>query len=121
VPQPPDARLHFALVCGAASCPPIRTYSAATLDEGLAAAAEAFCASAVRVDESKNRVTASKIFGWYYPDFGGTKSERLAWLLPHLPAEKRAALGRMLARDPSARSIGVEYDPYDWAANAAEE
>ena len=105
----------------AASGPPIRTSRASTLDEGLAAAAEAFCAAAVRVDESKNSIRTSKIFGWYYPDFGNSKSERLSWLLPHLPASAKEALGRMLAKDPSARSIGVQYDPYDWATNAAEE
>ena len=26
--DPPDPRIHFALVCGAKSCPPIKTYSA---------------------------------------------------------------------------------------------
>lgn len=38
-----DPRVHCALVCGAKSCPPIRVYSAVTLDSGLEAAAEAFC------------------------------------------------------------------------------
>ena len=38
---PVDPRVHFALVCGARSCPPIRTYDAAGLDAQLAAAAEA--------------------------------------------------------------------------------
>ena len=30
-----DARIHFALVCGAKSCPPIRVYSPENLDEAL--------------------------------------------------------------------------------------
>jgi hypothetical protein len=49
VVDPVDARIHFALVCGAKSCPPIKLYSAANLDEGLGAAAEAFCAGDVQV------------------------------------------------------------------------
>jgi hypothetical protein len=129
VPPPVDARVHFALVCGAQSCPPIRTYSAATLDEGLEAAAEAFCSSSVRVEEGKVEpgkaalppvtVRMSKIFGWYYPDFGPTKAERLRWLLPYVSSAARGALEGVLARDPPARSVRVVYDPYDWTANAA--
>ena len=44
-PQPVDPRIHFALNCGAASCPPIRVYTPERLEFGLAAAASAFCAS----------------------------------------------------------------------------
>jgi hypothetical protein len=48
VVQPLDPRIHFALVCGARSCPPIRVYTEDALEEGLAAAAAAFCESAPR-------------------------------------------------------------------------
>jgi Protein of unknown function, DUF547 len=41
-----DKRIHFALVCGAKSCPPIRVYTPDELDEGLDAAAAAFCEGA---------------------------------------------------------------------------
>jgi Protein of unknown function, DUF547 len=44
--QPMDKRIHFALVCGAKSCPPIRVYMPDELDEGLDAAAAAFCEGA---------------------------------------------------------------------------
>lgn len=43
--QPVDPRIHFALNCGAASCPPIRVYTPDRLEFGLEAAASAFCAS----------------------------------------------------------------------------
>jgi hypothetical protein len=56
VVQPLDPRIHFALVCGAKSCPPIKLYSAATLEEGLAAAADTFCASDVEVDAAAKKV-----------------------------------------------------------------
>ena len=29
--QTPDPRIHFALVCGARSCPPIKTYTAVVM------------------------------------------------------------------------------------------
>jgi hypothetical protein len=92
VPPPVDARIHFALVCGAKSCPPIKLYAADTLDEGLDAAAEAFCASEVDVDATARAVSLSKIFKWYAVDFGADKAARLRFLLPHLSAGKAAAL-----------------------------
>ena len=46
VVEPLDPRIHFALVCGAKSCPPIRVYTPASLEAGLEAAAQAFCSSA---------------------------------------------------------------------------
>ena len=38
-----DPRIHFALNCGAKSCPAIKVYSPDVLEEGLRGAAEAFC------------------------------------------------------------------------------
>lgn len=67
------------------------------------------------------QVTLSKIFGWYYPDFGADKAARLRFLLPYLPADKRSSLEVMLSGDPSAGGIRVEYAPYDWTINAAVE
>jgi len=55
VVQPLDPRIHFALVCGAKSCPPIRVYTADALEEGLAAAAAAFCESAPRPARRRRR------------------------------------------------------------------
>ncbi|KAF6263701.1 hypothetical protein COO60DRAFT_1635064 [Scenedesmus sp. NREL 46B-D3] len=120
VVQPLDPRIHFALVCGAKSCPPIKLYSAATLEEGLAAAAETFCASDVEIEASAKKVHLSKIFSWYFPDFGADKAARLRFLLPHLPEGKRASLEQLLAADPAAKGISVKHKPYDWTINAAE-
>ena len=40
-----DPRIHFALNCGATSCPPIRVYSSANLDYQLDRAAASFLCS----------------------------------------------------------------------------
>lgn len=56
VVSPMDPRIHFALVCGAKSCPPIKLYSSDTLQEALTGAAEAFCASEVIVDVAAKKV-----------------------------------------------------------------
>lgn len=67
------------------------------------------------------QVNLSKIFGWYYPDFGPDKAARLRFLLPYLPADKRSSLETLLAGDTSAGGIRVEHAPYDWTINAAVE
>lgn len=43
-----DPRIHFALVCGAKSCPPIRIFKPSNLDRGLRAAAHHFCCDNVQ-------------------------------------------------------------------------
>lgn len=112
-----DPRIHFALVCGAKSCPPIKLYAADTLEEGLAAAAEAFCASEVSVDAGSRTVTLSKIFSWYGIDFGRGAPERLARLLPWLPTATAGALRGLLGSGPPPR---LAYKPYDWSLNSDE-
>ncbi len=57
--NPPDPRIHFALNCGAASCPPIRVFKPASLEAGLEAAAQAFCAGEAWVEPC----VASLLFG----------------------------------------------------------
>jgi hypothetical protein len=67
------------------------------------------------------QVTLSKILGWYYVDFGADKAARLCFLLPYLPADTRGKLEQLLAADPKASGVKVEYRPYDWTINAAKE
>ena len=61
--RPFDPRIHFALNCGARSCPPVKLFREATLDGDLAAAARAFVASETSV--SGATVTTSKLLLWY--------------------------------------------------------
>jgi hypothetical protein len=112
---PPDARIHFALVCGATSCPPIKLYAAPTLEESLQAAAEAFCTTEVTLDAANKRVTLSKIFQWYFVDFGTDKEQRLRFLLPYLEPQKQRLLEGWLQQ--GANSIKVSYAPYNWDVN----
>lgn len=67
------------------------------------------------------QVEVSKIFDWYYPDFGDSKAARLRFLLPYLQAEQRSRLDQLLAADPNAAGIKVTFKPYDWTINAAAE
>lgn len=104
---PVDPRIHFAITCGAQSCPPVGAYRASALDQQLDLAARNFLNQAVAVD-GQGRVTCSRILEWYAVDF-----------------EAAGGLGVFLARyldaGPVRDAVGGgarpcdAYRPYDWA------
>ncbi|KAG2502191.1 hypothetical protein HYH03_000678 [Edaphochlamys debaryana] len=122
VVSPVDPRIHFALVCGAKSCPPIKLYAAANLEEGLAAAAEAFCGGEVAVDAAKREVRLSKIFKWYAVDFGASKLDRLTTIASFLaPPARREQLLALVADERAGRgNVRVSYSEYDWSLNGTD-
>ena len=69
-----DYRIHFALNCGAKSCPPIAFYTFEKLNKELNNAMVAFIISETTIDEYKKTVNTSKLLHWYCGDFGGSKS-----------------------------------------------
>jgi thiol-disulfide isomerase/thioredoxin len=71
-----DWRIHFALNCGATSCPPIAFYSDETLDTQLKLAATAFLTGETEFDSIKNIVRLPKLMSWFRADFGGKKGIR---------------------------------------------
>jgi hypothetical protein len=68
-----DPRIHFALNCGAASCPPIAAYTAAGLDDELDLATASSLASAVDYDPETNTATVPRVMRWFRGDFGGKR------------------------------------------------
>jgi len=66
-----DARVHFALNCGARSCPPIRFYQLEVLDQQLDLATRNYIVQngGVEVDADRSTVRLSRIFAWYASDF----------------------------------------------------
>ncbi|MBC7472748.1 MAG: DUF547 domain-containing protein [Candidatus Sericytochromatia bacterium] len=66
-----DPRIHFCLVCGSTSCPPIGTYQEEKIDHQMNLAATTFInGTDVIIDQEKNTLKLSKIFKWYKKDFG---------------------------------------------------
>jgi hypothetical protein len=98
-----DHRIHFALNCGARSCPAIRGYEPADLDAQLDAAAAAYLAATVTYDPDTNVARVPRHCLWYRGDFGGARGIR-AMLHRHdcVPADARPRL---------------RYDGYDWKRN----
>ena len=64
-----DYRIHFALNCGAQSCPPIAFYSADHLENELAMAEANFAEQEFEINNEEKTITCSKLFVWYKRDF----------------------------------------------------
>jgi hypothetical protein len=72
-----DYRIHFALNCGAKSCPPISTYSYDHIQEQLNMATRTFLLTETEIDDAKKEVRVSKIMDWFRGDFGGKRGIRI--------------------------------------------
>ncbi|HEV8440677.1 MAG TPA: DUF547 domain-containing protein [Methylomirabilota bacterium] len=104
--DPVDPRIHFALNCGAQSCPPVGVYHARAIDQQLDLAARNFVNQAVTLDGA-GRVACSQIFRWYRIDF-----EQAGGLVPFLlryldEGPVRAAIDR-------ATAPRLRWAPYHW-------
>jgi len=110
---PIDARIHFALVCGARSCPPIGFYESGQIDFQLQLAAESFINSPqVRILPEKNTFLISMIFKWYKADFGGSDRAIVDTILNFLDeGEKKNFLSENRDR------VRIKRQPYDWNLN----
>jgi hypothetical protein len=71
-----DPRIHFALNCGAASCPAIRAYDPATVDDQLDVATACYLDRAVEYDPDRDVARVPRLFLWYRGDFGGRRGIR---------------------------------------------
>ena len=68
-----DFRIHFALNCGAKSCPPIAFYTFGKIEQQLDSAMYSFLEQETTVDHPTKTIATSKLMLWYRADFGGTK------------------------------------------------
>ena len=66
-----DFRIHFALNCGAKSCPPIAFYEADSIDKQLYLATQSFLENETVINEPKKTVSVTKLMQWFRADFGG--------------------------------------------------
>lgn len=107
-----DPRVHFSLVCGARSCPPIAFYDHEHLDRQLDQAAAAFInGGGVSYSPETNTLQLSKIFQWYLADFGGLAAV-CELIQRHVHDEEvRNVL--------ESGSFQVRYMRYDWTVNSS--
>lgn len=107
-----DPRIHFSLVCGSKSCPPIGTYQEEKIDKQLDLAASSFINSDdILIDRENNKIIISKIFKWYGKDFG-TQSDLIKFIAKH---RKNEADKSFLIKNFS--NISIKYFSYNWNLN----
>ncbi len=94
-----DYRIHFALNCGAKSCPPIAFYNYEKLDKQLDVAAKVFLNSETEIDTANKTLTVTKIMDWFRGDFGGKKGIR-------------RIIKERLKKDVDGYKI--KFKPYNW-------
>jgi len=108
-----EPRVHFALVCAARSCPPLRgePYTPDKLDEQLEDQGRIFMntPSKNRVDLENRTAYLSKIFKWFSGDFEEASGSVLAFVRPYFPKD--------ISRQLEDGKFAVEYMDYDWALN----
>ena len=71
-----DPRIHFALNCGATSCPLVRPYDPAGVDEQLEAATRAYITQESEIDRAGGGATLPGLCKLYSADFGGRDGVR---------------------------------------------
>ncbi len=71
-----DYRIHFALNCGAKSCPPIAFYKVKSINSQLDLATQAFLEGETDFNAENKVVHVTALFQWFAGDFGGKKGIR---------------------------------------------
>ena len=96
-----DARIHFAVNCAAASCPPLpnRAFTADNLDKLLETNTRAFIRN-TDYNQTSGKVAVSKIFTWYAEDFGDLKGYLNEYLATPIAADQE-----------------IGFRDYDWSLN----
>lgn len=107
-----DPRIHFALVCASRTCPPVEVYEAGRIDRQLATSAQVFINGTSRYDAARNRLHLSKVFRWYWNDFGRDRPALVRWVADHLYQRETAE-----ALYAAADRVRLVFDPYDWRLN----
>ena len=106
-PEAVDPRIHFALNCGARSCPPIRDYDGGRLGEQLELATRSYLEAETTFDRDACRVRLPGLMRLYAADFG-TTGDQLRFAAARLP---ELATGL-----EACDRIRVSHARFDWRA-----
>ncbi len=114
-PDYAEPRIHFALVCAARGCPPLRAepFVGSRLEAQLADQARRFLGEPDknRFDPDSATLWLSPIFDWYRDDFVAAAGSLEGYVRPLLPPDAAAALGA------AGKRVRVRFTDYDWRLN----
>lgn len=86
-PEASEYRIHFALNCGAKSCPPVNIYDPETLDAQLDEMQLAYLTRMTSYLKDERKVVTTPLASWFRGDFGGKGGvKEILWklgLIPH--------------------------------------
>lgn len=71
-----DYRIHFALNCGARSCPPVYIYDDVDFDRQINEVTSKFLKESTTYDAEKDHAMVVALFSWFRGDFGGGQGIR---------------------------------------------
>jgi Protein of unknown function, DUF547 len=104
-PERVDERIHFALNCGAVSCPPIQAYGARSLDAQLEAATTVYLRSETTIDGDRCSVRLPSLMRLYRADFGA-REDQIAFAAERVPEIKPCLR--------NGRKPRLRYARFDW-------
>ncbi len=109
-----EPRIHFALVCAAIGCPPLRSepYVGARLNEQLDDQARRFLATPEknRFDAASATLHLSPIFKWYQKDFVASAGSLALYVKPFMPEAQHSS-------STYPAKVKVTFTDYDWTLN----
>lgn len=114
-----DCRIHFALNCGAKSCPVVNVYSEDNLNAALESAACSYCDQTTTFLPSDRTLRTSRLFMWYARDFGESDAEVISWITERLSGDKKASIRDALSSSEYSGSLILSYSDYQWGLNAS--
>ncbi len=108
-----EPRIHFAIVCAAKGCPPLRAeaYTAAELETQFEEQGHRFLADTAKNHVSTNAIFLSPIFKWFEDDFTMRKKYVTDFVRDYFPEETAAKI---------RSGFPVRFTDYDWSLNNAE-
>jgi hypothetical protein len=100
-----ESRVHFAVNCAAASCPPLlnKAWTEANIQQYYASQAKAFINNPAYNLITNNSIEVSKIFEWYATDFGGSTQ-----IVTYIQEYSDTSIDN---------AATVTYKNYDWTLN----
>ncbi|MBU2019868.1 MAG: DUF547 domain-containing protein [Bacteroidetes bacterium] len=101
-----DARIHYALNCGANSCPPIYPYTFDNVNEELDKSCENYLEQNVQVKDGYLYVPV--LFSWFRADFGGKRGVRKFLLKYKVVSEEDSKLPLVF----KGYDWSIDEDPY---------